>query len=69
MQRQHSGQKHFRRFLECIDNIFLTQIIEQMMREAVLLDLTLTNKEKLFRNVKFRAALDAVTLRRQSSGS
>lgn len=39
------------------------------MREAVLLDLILTNKEGLFRNAKFRAAVAAVTVRRQSLGS
>ena len=69
MQGQHSGHKQSRRFLECIDDNFLTQVIEEMMRGAVLLDLILTNKEELFRNAKVGAALAAVTMRWQCSGS
>lgn len=49
LQGQHSG------FLECIDDNFLTQMIEEVMRGAVLLDLILTNKEKLFRNANVGA--------------
>ena len=35
---------------------FLTQVIKELMREIVLLDLILTNKEELVRNVKFNGS-------------
>ncbi|XP_068787316.1 regulator of DNA class I crossover intermediates 1 [Struthio camelus] len=43
---------HSRQSLECIDYNFLTQVIEKLLRRGVLLDLTLTNKEELARDVK-----------------
>ncbi|GAB0185274.1 F-box only protein 16 [Grus japonensis] len=48
-----AGHKQSRRFLECVDNNFLTQAIEEPAREDALLDLILTNKEELVGDVKF----------------
>ncbi|GAB0208710.1 hypothetical protein GRJ2_003336700 [Grus japonensis] len=52
-----AGQKQSRRFLECIDDNFLLQVIEEPMRRGALLDLTLTNKERLARGVKLKGSL------------
>ncbi|PKU44762.1 glycerol kinase [Limosa lapponica baueri] len=41
-----------RRFLQCIDDNFLTQVVEKPTRRGVLLDLVLTNKEGLVEDVK-----------------
>ena len=51
-----AGQKQFRfvssLLLECIDNSFLTPVIKQLTRGGILLDLMLTNKGELIRDVK-----------------
>ncbi|PKU48911.1 glycerol kinase [Limosa lapponica baueri] len=47
------GYEQSRRFLKHIDDNFLTQVIEKMMRGGTLLDLRLKNKEELFRKAKF----------------
>ncbi|PKU34212.1 dtw domain-containing protein 2 [Limosa lapponica baueri] len=39
------GHKQPRRFLECVDDNFLLQVIEEPMRRGATLDLLLTNKE------------------------
>ncbi|PKU32184.1 glycerol kinase [Limosa lapponica baueri] len=41
-----------RRFLQCIDDNFLTQVVEESTRRAVLLDLVLTNKEGLVKDIQ-----------------
>ncbi|PKU30367.1 rna-directed dna polymerase from mobile element jockey- hypothetical protein [Limosa lapponica baueri] len=41
-----------RRFLQCIDDNFLTQLVEEATRTGVLLDLVLTNKEGLVEDMK-----------------
>jgi len=46
-----------RRFLEGIDDNFLTQMVEEPMRRSVLLDLVLTNKEGLGEAVKIGGSL------------
>ncbi|GAB0188484.1 hypothetical protein GRJ2_001313700 [Grus japonensis] len=46
--------KQSRRFLECIDDNFLLQVIEKPTRRGVMLDLVLTNKERLVGNVKLK---------------
>ncbi|GAB0185708.1 mitochondrial enolase superfamily member 1 [Grus japonensis] len=46
------GNKQSRKFLEGFDDDFLTCMIEELMKKDALLDLLLTNKEELFRNVK-----------------
>ena len=53
-----AGHKQSKRFLECTDNHFLTQAIEESTRRGALLDLLLTNKEELVGNVKIRGSLD-----------
>lgn len=47
-----AGHKQLERFLECIDGNFLTQVIEEPMREDALLDLIVTNQEELYGEVK-----------------
>ncbi|GAB0208404.1 hypothetical protein GRJ2_003306100 [Grus japonensis] len=46
-----------RRFLQSIDDNFLTQVVEEPMRRGVLLDLVLTNKEGLVGDVKVGGSL------------
>lgn len=48
--------KQSRRFLHWWKS-FLTHGIEELVREALLLDLILTNKEELIKNVKFKGSL------------
>jgi len=52
-----AGHKQSRRFLECIDDDFLLQVIEKPMRRGAMLDLVLTNKEGLMENVKLKGSL------------
>ncbi|GAB0204737.1 hypothetical protein GRJ2_002939300 [Grus japonensis] len=44
-------------FMECIDDNFLLQVIEEPMRRGAMLDLVLTNKEGLVGNVKLKSSL------------
>ncbi|PKU32701.1 hypothetical protein llap_16995 [Limosa lapponica baueri] len=44
-------------FLECIDDSFLLQVIEEPMSGGAILDLVLTNKEGLVGNVKLKGSL------------
>ena len=46
-----AGHKQSRRFLECVDDNFLLQVIEEPRRRGAMLDLVLT-KEELVGNVK-----------------
>ena len=65
-------QTESRRFLQSIDDNFLTQVVEEPTRRGVLLDLVLTNKERVVGDMKaggLWAALAAVTMRCWSSGS
>ncbi|GAB0191019.1 hypothetical protein GRJ2_001567200 [Grus japonensis] len=39
-------RKQSRKFLECVDDKFLLQVIEEPMRRGAMLDLVLTNKER-----------------------
>ena len=50
-------QMQTRRFLECIDISFLTQVIQESTRRGALLDLILTNKEEPVRDVEVRRSL------------
>ena len=52
-----AGNKQCRRFLECIDDNFLLQVIEEPVRRGAMLDLLLTNKEELVGNVKLKCSL------------
>ncbi|GAB0207763.1 hypothetical protein GRJ2_003242000 [Grus japonensis] len=47
-----------RRFLQSIDDNFLTQVVEEPMRRGVLLDLVLTNKEGLVGRIPWVRALE-----------
>ncbi|GAB0207663.1 hypothetical protein GRJ2_003232000 [Grus japonensis] len=51
------GHKQSRKFLECIDDNFLLQVIEEPMRRGAMLDLVLTNKEGLVGDVKLKGSL------------
>ncbi|PKU32013.1 pre-mrna-processing factor 17 [Limosa lapponica baueri] len=46
-----------RRFLQCIDDNFSTQVVEEPTRRGVLLDLVLTNKEGLVKDMKAGGSL------------
>jgi len=49
--------KQSKRFLDCLDDNFLLQLTEERMRRGAMLDLVLTNKEALLRNVKLKGSL------------
>ena len=46
-----------RRFLQCVEDYFLTQVVEELMRRGVLLVLVLTKRERLVRYVKAGGSL------------
>ncbi|PKU43893.1 dtw domain-containing protein 2 [Limosa lapponica baueri] len=52
-----AGHKQSRRFLECTDNNFLLQVMEQPTRRGAMLDLVLTNREGLVGNAKLQGSL------------
>ncbi|GAB0188331.1 hypothetical protein GRJ2_001298400 [Grus japonensis] len=52
-----AGHKQSRKFLECIRDNFLLQVIEEPTRRGAMLDLVLTNKEGLVGNVKLTGSL------------
>ena len=52
-----AGHMQSRRFLECIDDNFLLQVMEEPTRRGAILDLDLTNKEGLVGNVKLKGSL------------
>jgi len=45
-----AGHKQSRRFLECVEDIFLLQVMEEPTGRGAMLDLVLTNKEGLVGN-------------------
>lgn len=49
--------KRSRQFLQCTHDNFLMQVVEELTRRGVLLDLVLTNKEGLVGDVKARGRL------------
>ncbi|PKU49356.1 dtw domain-containing protein 2 [Limosa lapponica baueri] len=49
--------KKSRKFLECVDDNFLLQRIEEPMRRRAMLDLVLNSKDELVGNVKLRGSL------------
>ena len=68
--RDNTAQyNQLRRFLECIKNEFLTQVIKEPGRGDVLLDQILTNMAELIRDMNIRGNLAAVTMRWYCSGS
>ena len=52
-----AGHKQSGRFLECVDDNFLLQVVEEPTRRGAMLDLVLTNKEGLVGNVKLKGSL------------
>ncbi|PKU36537.1 glycerol kinase [Limosa lapponica baueri] len=52
-----AGHTKSRKFLECVDDNFLLQMVEEPMRKGAMLDLILTNKEELVGKVKFKGSL------------
>ncbi|GAB0209359.1 hypothetical protein GRJ2_003401600 [Grus japonensis] len=52
-----AGHKQSRKFLECIEDIFLLQVTEEPMRRGAVLDLVVTNKEGLVGDVKLKGSL------------
>ena len=52
-----SGHKQSRRFLECIDDNFLLQVIEEEKRRGAVLDLAPSNKEGVVGSVKLKGSL------------
>lgn len=51
------GQKHSRRFLECVDDNFFLQVMQKPLRRSAMMDFVLTNKEGLVGNVKLKGSL------------
>lgn len=51
------GQKYSRMFLECIDDNFFFQVMEELLRKSAMMDFVLTNKEGLVGNVKLKGSL------------
>lgn len=49
--------KHSRRFLECVGDNFLAEVIEDSTRKGTLLDLVLMNREELVKDMKVRGSL------------
>ncbi|GAB0203621.1 hypothetical protein GRJ2_002827700 [Grus japonensis] len=52
-----AGHKQSRRFLECDDDNFVLQVIEEPTRRGAMPDLVLTNKEGLVGDVKLKGSL------------
>ncbi|GAB0203984.1 mitochondrial enolase superfamily member 1 [Grus japonensis] len=50
-------RKQSRKFLECVDDNFLLQVIEEPTRRGAMLDLVLTNKEGLVGDIKLKGSL------------
>lgn len=57
--------KQSRRFQESTDDNFLTQVVENLTRNGMVSDFTLTKTEGLVADVRLAAALAAVTMRLQ----
>ncbi|GAB0179939.1 hypothetical protein GRJ2_000459200 [Grus japonensis] len=55
-----AGHNQSRKFLECVDDDFLLQVIEEPMKRGAMLDLVLTNKERLVGNVKLKGSLGCI---------
>lgn len=58
-----------RRFLQCIDDNILIQVVKKLTRGGGLLDIVLAGKEGLVEGIRVGAALAAAIMRRQSLGS
>ncbi|GAB0204603.1 hypothetical protein GRJ2_002925900 [Grus japonensis] len=52
-----AGHKQSRRLLECVDDNFPLQVIEEPMRRGAMLDFVFTNRDGLVENVKLKGSL------------
>jgi len=52
-----AGHRQARRFLECVEDNFLLEVIEETTSRSVMLDLVLADKEGLVGNVKVKGSL------------
>ncbi|PKU28688.1 dtw domain-containing protein 2 [Limosa lapponica baueri] len=52
-----AGHKPTKKFLECVDDNFLLQMVEEPIRKGAMLDLVLTNNEGLVANVEPKSSL------------
>jgi len=52
-----AGHEQSKRFLDCINDIFLCPVTEEPTRRGVILDLVLTKKEELLGNMKIKGSL------------
>jgi len=52
-----AGHRQSRRFLDCVNDNFLLEMIEEPVRRGAMLDLVLTNKEGLVGNVRLKGKL------------
>ncbi|GAB0195782.1 hypothetical protein GRJ2_002043500 [Grus japonensis] len=52
-----AGHKQSGRFLECVNDNFLLEVIEEPTGRGAMLDLVLTDKEGLMGNVKLKDSL------------
>ncbi|GAB0204681.1 hypothetical protein GRJ2_002933700 [Grus japonensis] len=50
-------RKQSRKFLECVDDNFLLQVVEEPTRRRTMLDLIRTNKEGLVGDIKLKGSL------------
>lgn len=63
-----AGHKQTGRFIEDIDDNFLTLVTEELMREKPLLELRHTNKQELPRDWRWGASFSAVDPKRKEQG-
>ena len=52
------GHQKSKRILECVDDNFLFQMVQEPMRKGAVLDLVFTNKDGLVSNAKLKGSLD-----------
>ena len=52
-----AGHRQSRKFLECIEDNFLLHVIEEPKTRGAMLDLVLTNKERMVEKVKVKGSL------------
>ncbi|PKU44428.1 dtw domain-containing protein 2 [Limosa lapponica baueri] len=52
-----TGHEKSRKFLECVDDNYLLQMVEEPTRKGALMDFSLTNKEGMVGNIKLKGSL------------
>jgi len=53
-----AGHQQLKRFLECTEGNFLSQLVQESTRKGVMIDLVLTNEKGLMSNVRIKGILD-----------